>query len=189
MKPKGIETSGALADNSTKLCTDRPTAVEEVTSLVNMTSWRSSLRWEESYKPSPIWRSQKIHSKTRTELLFLGTEKSKQRYQKKSCINPEHQPQKAPRPQGLHWDSLSLLLPGVCSLALLQVGPEKSLLPSQDLVRQTFPEFLKKGSPFPGQANRDEQFSHFSALAIPRKHSIWWASKNPSRTQRLFLQS
>lgn len=98
MKPKGIETSGALADNSTKLCTDRPTAVEEVTSLDNMTSWRSSLRWEESYKPSPIWRSQKIHSKTRTELLFLGTEKSKQRYQKKSCINPEHQPQKATRP-------------------------------------------------------------------------------------------
>lgn len=51
------------------------------------------------------------------------------------------------------------------------------------------PESLKKGSPIPGQANRDEQVSHSSALAIPRKHSIWWASKNPSRMQRFTLQN
>lgn len=38
MKSKGIETSGASADNSAKLCTDRPATVEEVTSLVNTTS-------------------------------------------------------------------------------------------------------------------------------------------------------
>lgn len=42
-KPKGIETSGASAEGSAMLCTDRLAAVEEVTSLVNMTSWRSSL--------------------------------------------------------------------------------------------------------------------------------------------------
>lgn len=41
-KPKGIETSGASAEGSALLCTDRLAAVEEVTSLVNMTSWRSS---------------------------------------------------------------------------------------------------------------------------------------------------
>jgi len=37
MTTKGIETSGASADTSAKLCTDRPATVEEVTSLVSVT--------------------------------------------------------------------------------------------------------------------------------------------------------
>lgn len=44
-----------------------------------------------------------------------------------SCINLEHQPQKAPRPQGLHRDLLHYPLRGVCALSLLHVSPEKSL--------------------------------------------------------------
>lgn len=78
-KPKGIETSGASADNSAKLCTDRPATVEEVTNLVNTTSWR----WDESYELLPVWCSHKIRGKTRIELLYLRMEKSKQRYQNK----------------------------------------------------------------------------------------------------------
>lgn len=58
-----------------------------------MTSWRSSLRWGESYKPLPIWCSHKICRKTRTELFTLRLEKCKQIYQKK-LQNTVHQPQK-----------------------------------------------------------------------------------------------
>lgn len=91
MKSKGFESPDTSADNWTKLSTDRPAAVEEVTRVFNMTSWRSNLRWDESYKPLSI--SHRICRKTRTELFTLRMEKCKQTYQKK-LQNTEHQPQK-----------------------------------------------------------------------------------------------
>lgn len=128
MNPKGMKTSGASADNSAKLCTDRPATVEEVTSLVNVTNWRSSLGWDESYEPLPVWCSHKICSQTRTELSFLRTEESKQRYQNKlhksRALTAEGTKATRPALGPVTLPTTWCLLP---VFILLHISPEKSL--------------------------------------------------------------
>jgi len=189
MTTKGIETSGASADTSAKLCTDRPATVEEVTSLVSVTGWRSSRGWDESYEPLPVWCSHKRRSKTRTELLFLRMEKSKQRYQNKSrksrastTEGPKAtKPALGPVTLSTAWRLLPLFVAGQPREATFDQYPSAT--------HQVLADALKKGPPFPDQANRSQQFSHSSALTSPGQHSIWWASKTPPGMQRFFLRS
>lgn len=164
MKSKRIETLGASADNRAKLSNDRPAAVEEVTRVVNMTSQRSSLRWDESYKPLPIGAH--IRSVGKQELGCSPWEwRNVKRRIRKSCrtqsINQRRH--KANRPG-------FICLTAWCLLPFFVTGwPREVTFDRHDLVWYT----KQFQMPWKGTRLTWVKELSLSVLATPGKHSIW----------------